>query len=510
MAPDRTWSVPGYVVEELIDSDDARQVWRGRSVDGGAVALQRLPSAAPEVVARLRSELEVLAVESHPHLLRVREVLATAAETVLVVDHAPGGSLAALLRRRGRLRPGEVVTVLVPVAGALAWIHADGLGHEAVTAGNVLFTADGRPLLARPGLAVAPDGGGGGGPAEDVRALASIAVHALTGRPPGAADPVPDLRRLAPSTPEALAGVLERALSADPADRLSAVAFAAEVRRACPPEPVRLAPSDSDRTGQPATRSVRAPGHPAGLAGERAAREATGSVAAAGRTAGAEWGADAEALGAGISSSAAPVDVMVRRPAAQGRSSPRHRRRRPSRRARLAGVWRRRSLRLAVGLLAVILLGGAGVTWTRASSAAEGGARSHHVPPSGALGAPPSETARWLRVLDGLDAVRSTAYEHGDPELLTRVWAPGERLRIDTDQLRDLLRSGCTAQGVRHRFGELTLLSATGRRVRLRVVQWLPAPRRLLGGDVAGRLPGSAPAEVTVDLLATDEGWRLA
>jgi hypothetical protein len=279
MAPDRTWSVPGSVVDELIDFGDSRQVWPGRPVDGGVVALDRLAPAAPEVVDRLRRGLRRPVVESHPH---------------------------------------------VPCARYVA------------TAG-----------------------------------------------------------------------------------------------------------------------------------------------------------------------------VLVRGRAAPGRG-PRHRRPRPSRRARLARARRRPSLPVLVGLLAVLVAAGAGVTRTRAPSAAESAARSDGTARSAPVDTRPSETARWLRVLDGLDAVRSVAYERGDPALLTRVWAPGERLRIDTDQLRDLVASGCTAQGVRHRFGDLTALSMTGRRVRLRVVQWLPPPLRLLRGEVAGRLPGSAAAEVTVDLLATDEGWRLA
>jgi hypothetical protein len=43
-----------------------------------------------------------------------------------VLDHARGGSLAALLSRRGRLTPGEVVTIAAPLAQALAAAHAAG------------------------------------------------------------------------------------------------------------------------------------------------------------------------------------------------------------------------------------------------------------------------------------------------------------------------------------------------------------------------------------------------
>ena len=71
----------------------------------------------------------------------------------LIMDYAAGGSLGQLVAGRGELGPGETVTVLTPIAQALAYLHGQGFTHGDVSPGNVLFTAHGKPLLADLGVA---------------------------------------------------------------------------------------------------------------------------------------------------------------------------------------------------------------------------------------------------------------------------------------------------------------------------------------------------------------------
>ena len=81
----------------------------------------------------------------------------------LIMDYAAGGSLGQLVAGRGRLGPGETVTVLTPIAQALAYLHGQGFTHGDVSPGNVLFTAHGKPLLADLGVArMVADASGGG------------------------------------------------------------------------------------------------------------------------------------------------------------------------------------------------------------------------------------------------------------------------------------------------------------------------------------------------------------
>src|ERR671926_1372266 len=202
--------VPGYRLEELLGRGGSGKVWRAVPRSGGpAVAVKLLVAGDVERQAR---EAALLGELDHPHLVRLREVVhqprrGGEARVALVLDLLPGGSLAALLARRGRLRPGEVVTAIAPVAAALAHAHDNGVVHGDLSPGNIVFTGEGRPVLTDLGVArvlgetsageVTPAyvdptvaRGGAPGPASDVFGIAAAAFHAITGIAPwNAADP---------------------------------------------------------------------------------------------------------------------------------------------------------------------------------------------------------------------------------------------------------------------------------------------------------------------------------
>ena len=264
--------VPGYTLEARLGRGGSGRGVAGGSRRGGPpVAVKVLVAGDPERQAR---EAALLGALDHPHLVRLLEVVhqpqrGGAPRVALVLELLAGGSLAALLARRGRLRPGEVVTAIAPVAAALAHAHGSGVVHGDLSPGNIVFTAEGRPVLTDLGVArvlgetsageVTPAyvdptvaRGGAPGPASDVFGVAAAAFHALTGIAPwNAATPgdtlrvaadglLPDLAELAPEAPPELVAVIGRGLAADPHDRGSAAAFALDLRHACRPEPVRL------------------------------------------------------------------------------------------------------------------------------------------------------------------------------------------------------------------------------------------------------------------------------
>jgi serine/threonine protein kinase len=266
-------ALSGFEVHHLLGAGATGQVWLAReAASGDLVAIKRLHDPGDAAGReRLLREAVLLAGFTHDHLIRLRSVQADGdGAPVLVLDHASGGSLAALLARRGRLEPGEVVTVAAPLAQALAAAHAAGLVHADVTPANVLFDATGRPLLADLGVSrlvgerravvestadyldPAVAAGGEPTPATDVHALAAVCHHLLTGSPPytgsslvqvlraAAAGQRTPLRALAPTVPSALLEVVEAGLASDPAARPTAEAFAASLLAAVPALPVRL------------------------------------------------------------------------------------------------------------------------------------------------------------------------------------------------------------------------------------------------------------------------------
>ncbi|WP_328995272.1 protein kinase [Kribbella sp. NBC_01245] len=111
---------------------------------------------------------------SHPHVARQLDVRRTEHEWFVLTEYYPAGSLADLLARRGRLAVAELVTLLVPIAQALAAAHQIGLHHCHLGAGDILFTADGRPILTDLGLHSYE----GSGAEADLNALRDLALLA--------------------------------------------------------------------------------------------------------------------------------------------------------------------------------------------------------------------------------------------------------------------------------------------------------------------------------------------
>ena len=552
--------VPGYVLEELLGRGGSGQVWRARPRSGGApVAVKVLVRGDP---ARQVREASLLAELDHPHLVRLhrvvrREVRGGPAEVSLVLDLLAGGSLATLLARRGRLRPGEVVTAIAPVAAALAQAHERGIVHGDLSPGNVVFTAEGRPVLTDLGTArlvgdaaraeVTPAyvdpvvaRGGAPGPASDVFGVAAAAFHALTGIAPwNAADPggtlsvaaaghLPHLALLAPDAPEELVQVVERGLSAEPHLRGTAAAFALDLRHACRPEPVRLPiPGVPDEllgeTGRgPRTELTHQ------VAGQRS-RSAHAAPAVPGRLARARA-------------------VLARRREDRLQDT-----RFPEARALRFGAPALR--RWGASVAALLVLAGAlagaawmGAIWGRESAgepvpAADSGRVAGSLPPPSASTSPSGPTstgeeaprpaprvdgpappapggrpvaddlAGWTALVDELYASRASAFAAADRSALEAVYtADSQLLDRDAEQVAALASAGRTVAGFAPDVRRVTSVTGDDGQVVVELVDEVPAYRVVTAGggppvqEVAGR--GAAPVRMT--LQWTSEGWRIA
>ena len=274
--------VPGFDVGRLLGRGSTAAVWlviersTGREFalkcfDAGGDATDDTGGIrARDAEEALRREVRILSALEHDHLLRAHAVLRVRRPWSglesgdglgLVLDYAPGGSVAELVAGRGLLGAGETVTVLTPIAQALEYLHSQGFTHGDVSPGNVLFTAHGKPLLADVGVArmVADVGSSsvagtegfsdpapvdavraGLQPERDVYSLAALGWYCLTGRPPGPGARRPPLPLLVPGVPAALAAALEAGLDEDRRQRPSAAELATAVYRSAAAEPVDL------------------------------------------------------------------------------------------------------------------------------------------------------------------------------------------------------------------------------------------------------------------------------
>ncbi|GAA4398993.1 hypothetical protein GCM10023153_24500 [Ornithinibacter aureus] len=232
--------VSGFEVGELLARGGTSEVWAGVSLpDGRRVAIKVVQAGLREVEAAAR-EAAVSAAAASAHIVEIDSVVGLAdGRVALVMPHLRGGSLDALVRQRGHLTAGEVVTALAPVASALGRLHGLGVVHGDVSPGNVLLDLDGRPVLGDLGLGhvlgdispgvwgtdgyVAPEVvmGGDPSPASDVYGVGALGWLCLTGSVPGAPGLRPALADVsrAGQSAAALVQALEAALSPEPAGR---------------------------------------------------------------------------------------------------------------------------------------------------------------------------------------------------------------------------------------------------------------------------------------------------
>jgi eukaryotic-like serine/threonine-protein kinase len=307
--------LPGFLVGRMLGRGACATVWlvteertgrefalkclgAGAGGGPGAVDLERAATAGAAPEEDIRREIRILSVLDHQHLVKAHDVLrlpgqpgAGGAEEAagsgmgLLLDYAPGGSLAQLVGTRRKLPVGETVTVLTPIAQVLGYLHAKGFTHGDVSPGNVLFTGHGKPMLSDVGVArmvgdasaVADHGTAGfmdpapvdavrAGlqPERDVFSVAALGWFCLTGEPPRRSADRPPLSLLLPEVPAGLAAALEAGLNEDRRLRPTAVELATAIYRSAPPLPIDLASSVHATVMPQLLTRRRVPEHPDG------------------------------------------------------------------------------------------------------------------------------------------------------------------------------------------------------------------------------------------------------
>ncbi len=172
--------ISGYSLRRGLGSGSAGTVWLLRDLATGRHAvLKRIPKSAVAVKTDFLADLELARTIDHPHIARLLEVRESDREWLLFSQYVAAGTLTSLLERRGTLSPGELVTLISPLAQGLSTLHQAGLTHGHLDLNDIMFDADGRPVITDAGLrTLAPPTT----PEADLTALAAIA-HQAGGTP---------------------------------------------------------------------------------------------------------------------------------------------------------------------------------------------------------------------------------------------------------------------------------------------------------------------------------------
>jgi serine/threonine protein kinase len=232
------------------------------------LALQRpvaLKAIAPELAAdedyreRFQRESHLAASIDHPNVIPVYEAGELDGTLYLMMRWVEGTDLRTLLTTSGRVSPGRAITLLRPVASALAAAHRRGLVHRDIKPANVMIARGddeddddhvyltdfgiarrvGGDSLTRTGTFVgtvdytAPERiiGGKGDAAADIYSLGCVLFETLTGHVPfdrptdvskiyaHVNDPIPSAREEVAGVPESLDAIIAKAMAKRPEDR---------------------------------------------------------------------------------------------------------------------------------------------------------------------------------------------------------------------------------------------------------------------------------------------------
>ncbi|HLI05221.1 MAG TPA: protein kinase [Ktedonobacteraceae bacterium] len=261
-----------YHIERLLGQGRLSAVYLGRqAATPVAVTTFLIPAtfsaqARERFLARFRREAQALVSLNHPRILPIYAYGVEYGHPYLVTPYAADGSLANVLKQRGRCTPVFILQALEQIAAALDYAHAHGVVHGTLKPANVLLHGSDERDLQVAGFSlvrilemrgieqsgfpyahllniagtflgtpeyIAPECVQGQ-PADarsDIYALGILLFELLSGKPPfTGSDPVqialqhgqqplPSLRRLCPDVAPALEVVVNRALARDPAQR---------------------------------------------------------------------------------------------------------------------------------------------------------------------------------------------------------------------------------------------------------------------------------------------------
>ncbi len=219
----------------------------------------------PELAAtlgpeRFQREIQLAARLQHPHILTVYDSGETAGQLWFTMPFVEGESLRDRLQRERQLGVEDALGIIRDAAAGLDYAHRHGVIHRDIKPENILLTVEGHTLLADFGIAralgghehltqtgmsigtpayMSPEQASGDNTLDartDVYSLGAVLYEMLAGEPPYTGptaqaiivkrftEPVPSLRKLRPSVPEAVDQVIQRALAPVPADRFATAA----------------------------------------------------------------------------------------------------------------------------------------------------------------------------------------------------------------------------------------------------------------------------------------------
>ena len=177
-----------FLLKERLGAGGMGVVYRATHVESRReVAVKVLSAKAAgnkRIVARFARELEILKALKHPNIVRCFGGGRQGSEIYLVMELVDGGSIAGLIRRRGRLSWESTIDYALQVCDGLAYAHEWGIVHRDLKSANLLLTKEGQIKIADFGIARVQFGKKLTAARHTVGTMAYIAPEQIRGDPP--------------------------------------------------------------------------------------------------------------------------------------------------------------------------------------------------------------------------------------------------------------------------------------------------------------------------------------
>jgi serine/threonine-protein kinase len=181
-------SLGPFELEQKIGAGGMGFVYRAKYVKTGQiVALKILPSGMAgndKAAARFDRELSILKQLRHPNIIRCFGGGVKDNQRFYAMELVEGGSLAKLIKQRGKLSWEETVEYGIQICGALQHAHDNGIIHRDLKPANLLLTKKGELKLADFGIALDLDATALTAAGKTVGTFTYMAPEQICGKPP--------------------------------------------------------------------------------------------------------------------------------------------------------------------------------------------------------------------------------------------------------------------------------------------------------------------------------------
>jgi len=150
-----------WVVEKALGSGGMGSVYRchNRNATRILAAVKIMEGAQhqkSQAHARFIREAEILFSLQHPNIVKVLNIRSESHPPYIEMEFVEGESLESRIERGG-MATEEAISILIPLAHAIGYLHACGIRHRDIKPANVLINARGLPKLVDFGLAMEAD-----------------------------------------------------------------------------------------------------------------------------------------------------------------------------------------------------------------------------------------------------------------------------------------------------------------------------------------------------------------